>query len=77
MERLPKLNEQVYIVIAADMGSINIIKGRVCGVREFDTAFTKYLFDVETALGHYERFALDIYESVDEIAKNIKSFAVE
>lgn len=77
MERLPKFNDYVYIVVYADMGSINIIKGRVCGAREFDTAFTKYLFDVETALGHFERFACDMFESVDEIAKNIKSFVVE
>ena len=77
MERLPKLNESVYIVVAADMGGINIVKGRVCGVREFDCAFTKYLFNVETALGYYDRFALDMYESVEEIANNIKNFVME
>lgn len=77
MERLPKLNENVYIVTAADYGNIEILKGRVCGVREIDTAFTKYIFAVETAAGRFERFALDMFESVEDIAKNIKQYVVE
>lgn len=77
MQRLPKLNESVYIIVKADMGSIKIIKGRVCGVLEMRCSFAKFLFQIETQLGVYERFQMDIFESVEEIAKSLKDFVVE
>lgn len=77
MERLPKLNEAIYIAICADMGSINIIKGRIIGVQEVNFSFAKYLFRVDTHAGVYYRYAMDIFGSVEEIAKNINQFVVE
>lgn len=77
MDRSPKLNEEVYIFTNADVSGVNICKGRICGCRKVSASFAKWLFIVETPQGNFERFALDMFESVEEIAANIKNYVVE
>ena len=77
MERLPKLNEEVYIVTTTAIGSLNIVKGHIIGVRQVSCAFTKYAFLVETAFFRCERFQQDIFATPEEIATNIYNFVVE
>lgn len=77
MERSPKINEAVYIFVGGGASGMSIVKGKISGVRAVSTAFAKWLFQVETPLGCYERFALDMFESVEEITKEIKNYVVE
>lgn len=77
MERTPKINEPVYIFVGGGASGMSILKGRVIGVRAVSTSFAKWLYQIETPQGCYERFALDMFESVEEITEEIKNYVVE
>lgn len=72
-----KLNSEVYIFVMKpeDYGA-SIVKGRVCGCRETLEAFGKYKFIIETPCGYYERFAIDMYESVDAMKESLQNLVL-
>lgn len=77
MWNLPKLKSNVYIVVCASAGSINILKGVVTGVRRIPSSIGEWLFSIETCNGTYERFHTEIWESVEEIKNDLEKFVVE
>lgn len=72
-----KLNSEVYIfVMNPEDGGANIVKGRVCGCRETLEAVGKYKFIIETPCGYYERFAIDMYETIDAMKESLENLVL-
>ena len=72
-----KLGAPVYVVMGAITCEYEIVKGRIAGAREFSTSFSKLIYFVVTKYGGFEVLPSDIYESVEEIAADLKNRVTE
>ena len=72
-----RFNSNVYVVLIDIYGNYSLVKGRVVGVREYQTAYSKLLYTIETAYGRVEALPCNIYESVQEFIDEAKQHVIE
>lgn len=74
-----KFGQEVYLIVQLGdyfpTGYV-LLKGNICGVRKFSTAFSDLLYSVETSRGVYHAFPTDIYESVDDFKADVENHIV-
>lgn len=68
-----KMGDKVYIVLE----NFDIVKGSIIGARRFVTAFGNLLFLISTPIGTFERFACDVFASVEEIQQEIPNRVID
>lgn len=72
-----KFNAYVYVMHADVYGGYTLAKGRVVGIREFRTAYSRLLYTIETSCGCIEVLPCNIYESVEEFTEEAQQHVVE
>ena len=72
-----KFNQQVYVVMGAITCDFDIVKGRVAGVRELSTAYSRVIYLIDTTFGRFEVKPCNIYESVQEIAADLENHVIK
>ena len=70
----PKINAEVYVA-AFDNGFV-LAKSKIVGCRPYETAFSNYIYLVETPFGRREFFARDLFESVEEFKASVDNYVV-
>lgn len=72
-----KFNQQVYVLIGGITCEFSIVKGRVAGVRELSTAYSKVIYLLDTPFGCFESLPCDMYESVQEMAADLENHVIK
>ena len=65
-----RINESV-LIFASDCGNFEIVRGTITGGRKYETAFGNFIYLIETPIGTYERYEMDVFRSVEEIQQEI------
>lgn len=76
MKKNYKINENCYI-LTGDANGARVLKGRVVGAYVSFTKNNELRFYIDTCEGAFFRHVCDMYESVEDIAKDIKNLVVE
>ena len=77
LNKVFRFNSNVYIMISNIYGNYSVIKGRIVGVREFSTAYSKLIYTIDTARGRFEVLPCNVYESVQEFIDEVEQHVVE
>lgn len=72
-----RFNSNVYVVRFGAYCDYSLVKGRVVGVREFNTAYSDLLYTIDTAEGIVEALPCNIYESVNDFIDEAKHHVAE
>ena len=64
------MGEEV-LIFASDCANFEIVRGTIEGARKYETAFGNVIYNVVTPVGTYERFACDMFRSVEEIIAEV------
>lgn len=72
LDKTYKYGSEVFIVQTGSLGDFLLVKGRICGIRQFHTAFSHVLYSVETKAGLYEILPCNIFGSIEELTEELK-----
>lgn len=77
MVKSPKMYGSYYIVIPDNFIGFTIVKAKVIGVCENPSAVGNFLYLLQTPFGDYRRIALNMWESPEALALEIRKFVYE
>lgn len=72
-----RFNSNVYVVRFGAYCDYSLVKGRVVGVRKFNTAYSDLLYTIDTTEGIVEALPCNIYESVKDFIDEAKHHVAE
>lgn len=77
MVKSPKMYGSYYVVLPDNFVGFSIAKAKVIGVCENPSAVGNFIYLLQTPFGECWRIALNMWESPEAIALEIRKFVIE